>query len=119
MTVAHSAPVYVVVDGQPFWKPEAVAAIVAGQKALLDELKTAAVDPRGDLEPWETLALMPLEWDRQRKVLEARVDEAAARYQRLADRAANATSPPRAPFVYLIAIIGTLVAVRRRPRQKG
>ena len=41
MTVAHSAPVYVVVDGQPFWKPEAVAAIVAEQKAHLAELMTA------------------------------------------------------------------------------
>jgi hypothetical protein len=29
MTVAHSAPVYVVVDGQPFWKADAVAGIVA------------------------------------------------------------------------------------------
>ena len=36
MTVAHTAPVYVVVDGQPFWKPEAVAAIVAEQKTRLD-----------------------------------------------------------------------------------
>ena len=86
MTVAHTAPVYVVVDGQPFWKPEAVAAIVAEQKARLTELMTAEVDPRGDLEPWETLALMPEEWNRQRQVLKARVDEASVRYQRLVDR---------------------------------
>jgi hypothetical protein len=124
MTVAHSAPVYVLVDDQPFWKPEAVAAIVAEQKTRLTELMTAEVDPRGDLEPWETLALMPQEWERQRQVLKARVDEAAARYQHLADRATASSSAPVAPAGPIALLIGSgalLFVVRRRglPRQRG
>ena len=117
MTVAHTAPVYVVVDGQPFWKPEAVAAIVAEQKTRLTELMTVDVDPRGDLEPWETLALMPEEWNRQRQVLKARVDEASVRYQRLVDRAAASSSVPIRPIGPLALLIGSgtvLLVARRR-----
>ena len=46
---AEVGRVGVVVDGQPFWKTEAVGAIVAEQKARLVELMTTRVDPRGDL----------------------------------------------------------------------
>jgi hypothetical protein len=117
MTIAHTAPVYVLVDGQPFWKPEAVGAIVTEQKARLTELMTAEVDPRGDLEPWETLALMPQEWERQRQVLKERVDEAALRYQRLVDQAATSSSAPIGPLGPLVLLIGSgtlLLVVRRR-----
>ncbi|MGE4082865.1 MAG: hypothetical protein AB7H93_07680 [Vicinamibacterales bacterium] len=107
MTVAHSAPVYVLVDGQPFWRPESVSAVVAEQQARLDELMTAEVDPRGDLEPWETLALMPQEWERQRLVLKARVDEASSRYQRLRDRAAASSSAPIRPMAPVALLIGS------------
>lgn len=115
MTVAHSAPLYVVVDGQPFWKTEAVAAIVAEQKNHLADLMTGEVDPRGDLEPWETYTLMQQEWPEQRRALQARVDEASARYQRLADRAAASTSAPRAPFAYMILLVALFLAVRHGP----
>jgi hypothetical protein len=118
MTVAHSAPVYVVVDGQPFWKTEAVAGIVAEQKSRLAELMTADVDPRGDLEPWETYALMQQEWPEQRRALKARVDEASARYQRLADRAAGTTSAPRAPFALVLLGAALLMAARHGPRRR-
>ena len=85
---------------------------------------TAEVDPRGDLEPWETLALMPQEWERQRLVLKARVDEASARYQRLVDRAAGSSSAPVGPVgpVALLIGSGTLLFVARRrwpPRPRG
>ncbi|MGD9905945.1 MAG: CehA/McbA family metallohydrolase [Vicinamibacterales bacterium] len=117
MTVAHSAPVYVLVDGQSFWKPESVSTIVAEQEARLDELMTADVDPRGDLEPWETLALMPQEWERQRLVLKARVDEASSRYQRLRDRAAASSAAPIRPMAAVALLIGSgmvLIVARRR-----
>jgi hypothetical protein len=115
MTAAHSAPVYVLVDGQPFWKREAVPAIVAEQRARLDELMTAEVDARGDLEPWETFPLMQQEWDRQRLMLKARVTEASARYRRLADRAAAAPSAPIGPFALLIGCAAVLLVARHRP----
>jgi hypothetical protein len=118
MTVAHSAPVYVVVDGQPFWKADAVAGIVAEQKSRLAELMTADVDPRGDLEPWETYALMQQEWPEQRRALQARVDEASARYQRLAERAAGATSAPRAPLALVVLVAALFMAARHGPARK-
>jgi hypothetical protein len=117
MTVAHSAPVFVVVDGQPFWKTEAVGAIVAAQKARLVELMTTRVDPRGDLEPWETLPLMPQEWERQRPMLEGRVAEAHRRYERLAERAAS-RSAPRAQFLMVVLVASVLLAARHRPRAR-
>jgi hypothetical protein len=115
MTVAHSAPVYVLVDGQPFWKRDAVAAIAAEQQARLDELITADVDARGDLEPWETFPLMQQEWQRQRLMLKARVAEASERYQRLADRAAATRSAPIGPFALLIGGAAVLLVARHRP----
>jgi hypothetical protein len=115
MTVAHSAPVFVVVDGQPFWKSEAVGAIVAEQKTHLVELMTTRVDPRGDLEPWETLPLMPQEWERQRPMLEDRVAEANTRYERLADRAAASRSAPRGQLAMVGLLAPVLVAARHWP----
>ena len=115
MTVAHSAPVYVLVDGQPFWKRDSVASIAAEQRARLDELITAEVDARGDLEPWETFPLMQQEWERQRLMLKARVAEASERYQRLADRAAASRSAPIGPFALLIGCAAVLLVARHRP----
>lgn len=119
MTVAHSAPVYVVVDGQPFWKTEAVAAIVAEQKSRLAELMTAEVDPRGDLEPWETYALMQQEWPAQRRILQARVDEASARYRRLADRAGASSSAPRGAFAVVVLLAALFMGARHGVARRG
>ena len=115
MTVAHSAPVFVVIDGQPFWKTEAVAAIVAEEKARLVELMTTRVDPRGDLEPWETLPLMPQEWERQGPLLKDRVAEANRRYDELAGRAATARSAPRGQLAMVVLLASVLLAARHRP----
>ena len=115
MTVAHSAPVFVVVDGQPFWKTESVGAIVAEQKARLVELMTIRVDPRGDLEPWETLPLMPQEWERQRPMLADRVAEANTRYERLASQAAALRSAPRGQLAMVVLVASILLAARHWP----
>jgi hypothetical protein len=117
MTVGHTAPIYVLVDGQRFWKAEAVPGLVAEQLQRLDEFMTASVDPRGDLEPWETLELMQTEWERQRAVLAPRVQEARARYQQLLSAA-----PPTAQagnFALLGVLAVVLTARRLRQRQKA
>jgi hypothetical protein len=116
MTVAHSAPVYVMVNGEPFWKAEAVAGIVAEQNARLDEFMKAAVDPRGDLEPWETLPLMQREWERQRDALRPRVDEARGRYQRLLERARTGTAAQALDYWYVALLATLFVATRIRRR---
>jgi len=88
MTVAHSAPAYILVDDQPFWKREWVSEIVERQLVRLDEFVTDLVDPRGDLEPWETLHLHEQEWERQlASILGPRLSEARNRYMLLLERA--------------------------------
>lgn len=91
MTVAHSAPVFVIVDDEPWWKLEAVPELVARHRAKLRELLTEPIRPAGDLEYWETSRLLEEEWEQQRLRLEPRVREADARYQALLDRARAAT----------------------------
>lgn len=85
--VAHSAATIVTVDDQPFWKPEAVPELVALQRAQLQELMSARIAPDDDLEPWETRYLLLQQWERQRSLLESRVEEADARYRELLERA--------------------------------
>ena len=92
MTVAHSAPVFVVVKDEPWWKLEAVPELVARHRAKLQELLTEPIQPAGDLEYWETARLLEEEWEQQRLRLEPRVREADARYQALLDRARAATA---------------------------
>lgn len=87
MTVAHSAPVFVVVEDEPWWKLEVVPELVARHRAKLQELLTEPIRPAGDLEYWETTRLLEEEWEQQRLRLEPRVQEADARYQTLLDRA--------------------------------
>ena len=58
MTVAHSAPVFVVVEDEPWWKLEAVPELVARHRAKLQELLTEPIRPAGDLEYWETTRLL-------------------------------------------------------------
>jgi len=83
VTVAHSAPVYVIVEGRPFYRDERVPELVALQRTRLRELLTEAVDPNGDLEPWETRSLLSEMWPGQRRLLEPRIEEADARYRAL------------------------------------
>ena len=84
--VAHSAATVVTVDDEPFWKPEAVPELVALQRAQLQELMAARIVPDDDLEPWETRYLLLQQWERQRALLEPRVEEADALYRDLLER---------------------------------
>ncbi len=83
ITVAHSAPIYVIVDDRPFYQDERVPELVALQRTRLRELLTEAVDPDSDLEPWDTRSLLSELWPAQRRLLEPRVEEADARYRAL------------------------------------
>ena len=89
-TVAHSAPIYVLVQGRPFYRDERVPELVALQRARLQELLTEAVDPEGDLEPWETRSLLSEMWPAQRRLLEPRIEEADARYRALLEEVEDA-----------------------------
>jgi hypothetical protein len=85
-TVAHSAPIYVVVDDEPTWKREAVESLVALQLAQLKDLSTLPIEPDGDLEAFETKETLLREWPVQGPKLQPRLEEAAQRYQALLDR---------------------------------
>jgi hypothetical protein len=85
-TVAHSAPIYVVVDDQPTWKAAAVADLVAYQRAQLNELLTVPIDPTSDLEAWETGATLVDQWPQQLPLLKPRIMEADRKYQQLLER---------------------------------
>lgn len=81
--VAHTAPVYVEVGGEPTWDREAVPELVAGFEADLDDLLEEPIEPDGDLESWDTREILREEWEAQREGLRERVEEARERYRRL------------------------------------
>jgi hypothetical protein len=122
--VAHSAPIYVIVDDQPFWKTAAVGDLVKEQRQLLQDLLTGPVDPMGDLEAWETVDVLARQWERQRFLLGPRVEEADRRYQDILRRAASTSSMAirrieGAGLAGLVAGCYCLVRLRtRRPRPR-
>ena len=50
LVIAHTAPIYVVVDDEPTWKPEAVPAIVADARMQLKKMLVEQSDSTNDLE---------------------------------------------------------------------
>src|SRR5262245_30382987 len=91
-TVGHTAPVYVVVDGEPTWKRSEVAALVDYQRAQLNELLTVPIDPNSDLEAWETGDMLVDQWPQQLPLLRPRIQEADRRYRQLLDRLRTSSS---------------------------
>jgi hypothetical protein len=85
-TIAHSAPIYVVVEDQPTWKRDAVSSLVAYHRAQLQDMLTVPVDPLQDLETWETKEALVEQWRRQLPDLRPRVEEADRKYQQLLDQ---------------------------------
>lgn len=83
--IAFSAPIYVVVDGQSFWKPAAVPSIVAKLKGRMHEL----LGPwRAELlEAWETQRMDAEYWKPQQSALRERISQAASIYDELERRA--------------------------------
>ena len=93
-TVAHSAPIYVIVDDEPTWKAEAVRALVEEQLAHLAQLLSEPIDPAEDLESFATRDALIRQWDNQRPKIERRVEEARARYWRLLDTLRDNSAVP-------------------------
>jgi hypothetical protein len=120
--VAHSAPIYVVVDDQPFWKTSAVADLVKEQRQLLQDLVTGPVDPMGDLEAWETVDVLARQWERQRFLLGPRVEEADRRYRDVLNRATGTSNSVARRglegfgLAGLMATCYCLVRLRTRPQ---
>jgi len=85
-SIAHSAPVYVIVDDEPTWKREAVEDLIKLQRQQLADLMTQPVNADGDLESFETRETIIEQWKRQLPTLTPRIKEADARYQTLLDR---------------------------------
>ena len=88
-TVAHSAPIYVVVEDEPTWKKDSVPALVENQLAFLDELLSEPVDPIEDLEAFETRDELISQWEAQRPLTELRVEMAREKYRDLLDLASE------------------------------
>jgi len=93
VTAAHSAPVYVVVDGEPTWKREAVPQIVERERNTLKEILTVPLIPAEDLEAFETSKLLLEQWPKQLQLLRPRVQQADEMYQQLLERAQTDPRP--------------------------
>jgi hypothetical protein len=86
-TIAHSAPIYVVVDDEPTWKRDAVPAIVAELRDRLARILTDSIDtPIQGNEPWETRLTLTDQWILQQPLLRPRVDAADALYVKLLEK---------------------------------
>jgi hypothetical protein len=86
MTIAHSAPIYVVVDGEPAWNRDKVPEIIAELRGQLQELMTEPYEsPITGNEPWETRAILPAQWLLQQPLLRPRIAMADAAYQKILD----------------------------------
>ena len=83
--VAHTAPIYVVVNDRGFMKSDAVADIIARMLARLDEFDTLQVDVGSELETWSVgEPLTQMFGDQRAKILQ-RVDEARRFYAAMLD----------------------------------
>lgn len=87
MTIAHSAPIYIVVDDEPTWKREAVPEIIAGLRGQLKQMLTEPYEtPITGNEAWENREVLTEQWRKQRPLLKPRIDLADAAYARLLDQ---------------------------------
>jgi hypothetical protein len=94
MTIAHTAPIYVVVGDEPTWKREAVPVIVAEQRERLRRILTDPIDtPIRENDAWETRLTILDQWILQQPLLRPRVDAADALYQKLLDKWSALASP--------------------------
>ena len=74
-TVAHSAPIYVVVEDKPFWKLSAVPELIHHQRESLNDVLNGPLLPDEDLEEFQTHDLLLDEWAKQHEMLGDRVAE--------------------------------------------
>jgi hypothetical protein len=90
-TAAHSAPIYLYVDGERrFWKRAAVPALAAKYLALLEEFKASSPNLDEDWERSDTEHTTGSQWQRDKKTLDQSIERAAARYRDLVREARGA-----------------------------
>jgi hypothetical protein len=84
-TVAHSAPIYVVVDNEPTWNRAALPTIVGDLRYQLGRLLHEQIPPivNAGPEPWETRTLTGEQWLLERPLLMPQLRRAELAYQRL------------------------------------
>lgn len=89
--LAHSAPVYLIVDGeQRFWKVEAVPELVARIRRVLERIPTQEIDWSMQHEKDSvSRELLNLQWEYQKEALERRVREATRIYEGLVEEASR------------------------------
>lgn len=93
-TIAHTAPIYVVVDDEPTWKREAVPGIVAELRERVQRILTDPVDtPISGNEVWETRLTLQDQWLLQQPLLKPTIDAADAAYQKILDQHAKFAAP--------------------------
>jgi hypothetical protein len=94
VTIAHSAPIYVIVDGEPAWKRDAVPEIVAELRERVQRILTDPIDtPISGNEVWETRLTLQDQWLLQQPLLKPTVNVVDAAYQKLLDEHARYASP--------------------------
>ena len=85
LTIAHSAPIYIVVDGEPTWSRTQLPQIVGDLRyqlgRMLDEEIPTIVN--AGPEVWDTRTLTSEQWLLQRPLLKPRIDLADAAYRQL------------------------------------
>lgn len=82
--VAHTAPIYVYVDGnQRFWNPEVVTDIAAKYIGVLNALKASTPDMDEDWERFDTEGVLLTRWNADKKELDRSIDKAIGIYERL------------------------------------
>ncbi len=95
MTVAHTAPIYVIVNGQPFWDRDHAAQLIKEQEEVLNGLLNAPDQIEGDLECWETCKILLAEFPKQLPLLKTRVEEADQKYQSMLTRLQRVSLTPQ------------------------
>ena len=85
--LAHSAPVYVSVDGvEEFWNTAAVPALVEKYRNRIKTLLDALPDAYDDLERWDTAELLEPVWNAQLPALRQHADKVLERYDKMLER---------------------------------
>ncbi|MBI4166189.1 MAG: CehA/McbA family metallohydrolase [Acidobacteria bacterium] len=92
--IALSAPIYVFVDGQSFWKRSEVPSIVAKLKSQMQEILRPNPLETEATEGYETQETFAKYWDAQQGLLKERIDQANAIYDDLVRRAAAPSDQP-------------------------
>ena len=91
--VAHTAPIYVYLDGnRRFWKPEVVTDVANKYIAVLNAFKASRPDPNEDWERFATEGILLQRWDADKKELDRSIEKAIGIYEGLMEEVATAES---------------------------